>query len=134
MFVYGGNKLHVLSIEFPKSIIKMPHTNRQKCVVCDQTIQTRRIRFLSTNLIRIFVSIDQRKRVTVSDAICDSCRLEYNRWKKLTMGDFDQFDTIDSDNSVPDIEVDDKDETIDSMQMKTTTVTSPVYRCSESHR
>ncbi len=112
MFVYSGNKLHVLSIEFPKSIIKMPHTNRQKCVACDRTIRTRRIRFLSTNLIRIFVSIDQRKRVTVSDAICNSCRSEYNRWKKLTMGDFDQFDTIDSDNSEPDNEVDDKDDMV----------------------
>ncbi|CAF2952147.1 unnamed protein product [Rotaria sp. Silwood2] len=83
----------------------MPHTNRPKCVACDRTIRSGNIRFLSTNLPRIFVSIEQRKRVTATDAICESCRLKYIRWKKLTMGDFDQFNTIDQDDSEPDDEV-----------------------------
>ena len=58
------------------------------------------IRFLSTILLRISVSIEQRKRGTVTDAICQSCRLKYIPWKKLTIGDFDQFNTVDQDDSI----------------------------------
>ena len=52
------------------------------------------------------MSIEQRKRVNATDAICDSCRLKYIEWKKLTIGDFDQFDTIDPNYSESDDEVD----------------------------
>ena len=72
----------------------MPHKSRPKCVCCDRTIRSSSVRFLSTNLLKIFVSIEQRKRVTAMDAICDACRLKYVEWRKLTMGDFDEFDTI----------------------------------------
>jgi hypothetical protein len=40
------------------------------------------------------------------DAICDACRLKYVEWRKLTMGDFDEFDTIDQSYSESDFEVD----------------------------
>ena len=83
----------------------MPHTNCPECVACNRTIRSTTIRLLSTVLLRIFVSIEQRKRVTATDAICESCRLKYIRWKKLTMGDFDQLNTTDSDDSEPDDEV-----------------------------
>ncbi len=45
------------------------------------------------------MSIEQRKRVTASDAICNGCRSNYIRWKKLVMGDFDYLDTSDEDYS-----------------------------------
>ena len=87
----------------------MPHANPPKCIACNRTIRSSRIHFLSTNLLRMFVSIEQHKRVTAIDAICDSCRSKYYRWKQLTMGDFDQFDTIDSDHAQSDNEVYGKD-------------------------
>ncbi len=80
----------------------MPHTDRRKCVACDRTIRDPRIHFLHTNLLRIFVSIEQRKRVTADDAICNSCRSKYYQWKNLTKGDFDHFDAIDSNYSESD--------------------------------
>jgi len=58
------------------------------------------------------VSIEQRKRVTAMDAICDACRLKYVEWRKLTMDDFDQFDTIDQSYSEPDDEVDRNDDMV----------------------
>ncbi|CAF3198980.1 unnamed protein product [Rotaria sp. Silwood2] len=90
----------------------MPHTNPTKCVACDRTIRSPRVHFLSTNLIRVFVSVEQRKRVTSSNAICDGCRSKYYRWKQLTMGDFDQFDTNDPDYLEPDDEVDENDDMV----------------------
>ncbi len=84
----------------------MPRINRPKCVSCNRTIRNSKVRVLSTNLLKLFVSIDQRKRVTAMDAICDACRLKYVEWRKLTMGDFDEFDTIDQSYSESDFEVD----------------------------
>ncbi|CAF1482695.1 unnamed protein product [Rotaria sp. Silwood1] len=128
----------------------MPRTNRAKCVACDRTIRSPSIRLLSTNLLRIFVSIEQRKRVTATDAICYSCRWRYIQWKKLTMGDFDHFNTIDQDDSEPDDEIngnddtvmsvsssmstDEEDEKMDPAENKGTTISFPVSRCSKSHR
>ncbi|CAF3548310.1 unnamed protein product [Rotaria socialis] len=127
----------------------MPHTNPTKCVACDRSIRSSRVRFLNTNFLRVFVSIEQCKRVTSSNAICDGCRSKYYRWKKLTMGDFDQFDTNDPDYLEPDDEVDEnndmvidvspstsideEDGQIDPMEKKATTISFPVYRCSKSH-
>ncbi|CAF1683125.1 unnamed protein product [Rotaria magnacalcarata] len=90
----------------------MPHTNPTKCVACDRSIRSSRVRFLNTNLRRVFVSIEQCKRVTSSNAICDGCRSKYYRWKKLTMGDFDQFDTNDPDYLEPDDEVDENNDMV----------------------
>ena len=90
----------------------MPHTNRPKCVVCDRAIRNLTIRFLCTNLLRIFVSIEQRKRVKADNAICDSCRLKYIEWKKLMMGHFDHFDNSDQDSSESDDEVNRDDDMV----------------------
>ena len=76
-------------------IRRMPHTDRPKCVGCGGTIRTSRIRYLSSNLLKIFVSIEYRKRVRTSDAICDSCRWKYVEWKKAMMGDFDDLEVED---------------------------------------
>ncbi len=38
--------------------------------------------------------------------------LKYIRWKKLTMGDFDHFNTIDQDDSEPNFEVNENDDTV----------------------
>ncbi len=83
----------------------MPYTNCPTCISCNRVIRSLRIRFLSKNLLRIFVSIEQRKRVTASDAICDGCRSNYIQWKKLVMGNFDHLDTSDEDYSELDYEV-----------------------------
>ncbi len=91
---------------FLSYIIKIPRINRPKCVSCDRTIRNSKVRFLCTNLPKLFVSIEQRKRVTAMDAICDACRLKYVEWRKLTTGDFDEFDTIDQSYSESDLEVD----------------------------
>ena len=95
----------VCRVELSKVIFKMSHTNRPKCVACDRTIRSTTIRCLFAILLRIFVSIEQLKRVTATDAICNSCRLKYIRWKKLTMGDFNELNTTDSDDSELDDEV-----------------------------
>ena len=63
------------------------------------------MRYLSTNLLRIFGSIEQCKRVAANDAICDSCRSRYNRWKQLSMVDFVQSDAIDFNYAQVDDEV-----------------------------
>ena len=67
---------------------------------------------MSTNLLRVFVSIEQRKRVTSGDAICNACRSKYCRWKKLMMGDFDQFDTSDTDYLESGDEVNENDDMV----------------------
>ena len=51
----------------------MPHKSRPKCVCCDRTIRSSSVRFLSTNVLKLFVSIEQCKRVTAMDVICDAC-------------------------------------------------------------
>ena len=95
-----------------KAGVKIPHTNRPKCIACDRTIRSSVIHYLSTNLLRVFVSIEQRKRVTASDVICDSCRSRYNRWKQMTMGDFNQLDIIDSNYVQFDAEVHEKNDIV----------------------
>ena len=86
--------------------------NCPKCIACDRPIRSSGIRYVSTNLLRVFVVIEQRKRVTASDVICDSCRSRYNRWNQMTMGDFDQLDIIDSNYVQFDDEVYEKNDII----------------------
>ena len=89
-------KQTVCRVEFLKSNIQTPHTYRPKCSACNRTIRSPGVSYLSTNLLRILLSIEQCKRVAANATICISCRSRYDRWKQLTMDDFDQLDTIDS--------------------------------------
>ena len=90
----------------------MPRSNRPNCVACGRTIRSSKVRFLSTNRLRLFVSIEHRKRVTSADAICDACRLKYVDWRKITMGDFDQLDDNIGVYSQSDVEFNENDDVV----------------------
>ena len=81
----------------------MPRSPHLVCVSCRKEIDSSKSPPVRTTMLKFYLSMETKKRVSLDACICSACRLKFLKWKTQMNGDFDHIDQLDNKDNDTDV-------------------------------